>query len=281
MKKEGRMGKKIGMIAFLSMVALTSCGLLDVQPSQPLIDEWEGAGFTKVEEGAWEGAGFALSDAKAWRKDGFVLSEAAQWHKDGFDPEGASVWKGYGFGDEEAVAWARLVPTPDLAKEWKSAGYEPGSMGKFKGWTQFPPQTALSWYKTGATPGEAGKLIAEGITPKIYTKIIKKSCGKKFYDPLSLITANPYETKGKCSFLQRGMLRVIQFLGKKKALAVIPTSEYYALVYVKRGTVPSSLGYIDGGLIIGEGAFRYVSTMGSEQTVPKILIENFRNSSGQ
>ncbi|MEC4683389.1 MAG: hypothetical protein VST70_06905 [Nitrospirota bacterium] len=275
-RMEGRLSKTLlVLVTVCSLTELPSCGIMNISSNPNIPDAWESAGFTKSEESAWEGkGGFALKDAEAWRKEGFTLSDAIRWRKGGFDPVGATIWKKYGFSEEEAAKWGLFALTPDMAQKWKSAGYLPENMKEFTGWTVFPPATALEWKNTGATPSEVNKFIAEGISPKIYDKFVKNFCKKKFLDPLSFVTSNPYRIKEKCSFSGKGMLRVIQFLGKRKALVMIPGTDYYALIYVRKGSIATRLGYIDEGLLVGEGSFAYTTTLNSEQVVPKVLYIN-------
>lgn len=259
-------------------LALSSCGILDVAPDQAMPDAWESAGFTKGQESAWEeSGGFTLQEAQAWRTMGFPLSEASLWHKDGFDPNSAYVWKGSGFSAKEALSWIRVVPSPGLAQSWKSAGYLPENMQDFAGWTGFLPETAKEWMSTGATPAEVARFTKEGITPTVYRRSVKGNC-KQFWHFVPFVTANPYEVKGACSFSEKGILRVVQFLGKHKALVMIPNSEYYLLVFVEKGTIPTNLGYLEGGLLVGKGAYKYLTAMDTEQVVPKALYLNFQRS---
>jgi hypothetical protein len=91
----------------------------------PDVLAWKSFGFTPEEARAWEGpAQGDPDDARAWTSGGFSPQEATSWGEF-CDPEEATGWRVSGFLLEDARTWESLTFSPESARQWYLAGFEP------------------------------------------------------------------------------------------------------------------------------------------------------------
>ncbi|NTU73553.1 hypothetical protein HGB07_05305 [Candidatus Roizmanbacteria bacterium] len=95
--------------------------------------------------------------------------------------------------------------------------------------------------------------------------IDEESCGNKAIDARQLFVTNPYDTMGKCYWIDIPVSQV-QLLSRSTALIGVGTSqkEIFALMNFGEESVP--MGWIQG-LAMGLGAYKYETASGSINTV--------------
>ena len=177
--------------------------------------------------------------------------EINRWKIVGFDPVTMKDWKAVGFISEEE------------AKDWKLAGFEPFA--------------AASWRSEGLTPEQArikeqAKRKAEAVAQAKEEKArAKAEANQREYERLkaqaknmyTLIMTNPYDVKDN----------IYEVTGIRFSLLSQSVALYKADTFIFLADCGStSAPYILQGIARGVGPYSYLTTLGTQNTVPRLKV---------
>lgn len=264
------------------------------------IPQWKANGFSPSEAGKWVNiVGISnASKANLWRSSGYSPSKAYQykpwidanfspletqlWIKDGFQtPADPKILKSEGFNPKSGKKmkkWMDAGFDPLRARELQQEGSSLNAAIKMKPWViaGIDPKSAKQWQKSKVNLSGALFLSHFGVSPEFYrTKL--KQCNGNFSNLAQFSLNNdPYAFKGKCFYVESGMLKAIQYLGRNKILVNFSSPYMYSsppfpfYVYSKK-QIPISNGYIDGGVFVGTSVLKYKNTIGALTIAPSLI----------
>lgn len=160
--------------------------------------------------------------------------------------------------------WANEGFTPSEGKQWEIGGFLPKEAGKWKR-AHFKREEAEKWGIQGiTTPEAARKIMAKNLKEE---NQIRSACPAGVRNFNTLYT-NPYTVKGKCYSLAG---KFLQLLSRSEALYFVwPFSKNPILIDFSPQPVPDGLWF--NGIVKGQGVYKYQSTMGAEEIVPRLKV---------
>ena len=160
--------------------------------------------------------------------------------------------------------WANEGFTPSEGKQWEIGGFLPKEAGKWKR-AHFKLEEAEKWVIQGiTTPEAARKIMAKNLKEE---NQIRSACPAGVRNFNTLYT-NPYTVKGKCYSLAG---KFLQLLSRSEALYFVwPFSKNPILIDFSPQPVPDGLWF--NGIVRGQGVYKYQSTMGAEEIVPRLKV---------